>query len=500
MVLAILGVRERCDTEDRTSHPSSNNGADRGVESDLRAVRICRRVSLDELFDPASIAVVGASQTEGKIGYEAMHNALDYPGPVYPVNPNADGEILGEQILASVADIEDDVDLALLCVPRPVVPDVLEDCGEAGVGGAVAYAGGFAEAGKDGKDLQERVGEVAAEYGIHLLGPNTSGFVIPGADLLASFASGVEYVQPGDVAVLAQSGGVAHALAFRAVREDRGLSAMVGLGNRVSVGFEETIEWFDGHDGTDAIALHVEGTDDARGLLDTCAAVDTPVVAYKVGEEDVGSFAESHTGALTGDHALYTAGFRQYGVPTVDSTVQLLDAGHALATSPEPSGPNVGVVTAQAGPGIIMADRLLAAGATLPELSEKTADTISEILPGITYADNPIDTGRPMPEFGEVIAAVARDPNIDCVLVYELYEAALGYPTEDLRGLAEETDTPILFTTDGPPDLLDADLAELEEAGVPTFHSPERGADAASALVAYARANDTTTPEVPADD
>lgn len=456
-------------------------------------------MSLDELFDPASIAVVGASQTEGKIGYEAMNNALGYSGSVYPVNPNAEGEVLGEPIVASVTDIEDEVDLALLCVPGPVVPDVLEDCGEAGVGGAVAYAGGFAEAGGDGEDLQERVGRITTEYGIHLLGPNTSGFVVPGADLLASFASGVEYVQPGNVAVLAQSGGVAHSLAFRAVREGRGLSAMVGLGNRVTVGFEETIEWFDGHDDTDAIVLHVEGTDDARGLLETCATVDTPVVAYNVGEEDVGSFAESHTGALTGDHALYEAGFRQYGVPTVDSTGELLDAGYALANSPEPSGPNVGVVAAQAGPGIIMADRLLAAGANLPQLSEETADAIDEILPGITYADNPIDTGRPMPEFGEVIAAVARDPNIDCVIVYELYEAALGYPTEDLRGLAEETDTPILVTTDGPPDLLEEDLAELEETGIPTFQSPECGADAASALVEYARATNTT-PEVPTDD
>jgi acyl-CoA synthetase (NDP forming) len=451
-------------------------------------------VSLDELFDPASIAVVGASQTPGKIGHEAMASAQSFPGRVTPVNPNTEGEILGEPAVASVADIEDGADLALLCVPAPAVPDVLEECAEAGVGGAVSYAGGFAEADAEGEERQERIAAITDEHDISLLGPNTSGFVLPHADLHASFASGVDRIEEGNVAVLAQSGGVAHSLAFRSIHEGRGLSAMVGLGNRADVGFEETIAYFDGHDDTDAIVLHVEGTDDARDLLETCEAAATPIVAYKVGEEDVGGFAESHTGALTGEHALYEAGFHQYGVPTVDGGTELLDAGYALANSPEPQGTNVGVVTAQAGPGIIVADRLLAAGATLPELTEETDDAVAEVLPGITYAENPVDTGRPMPEFGEVVAAVARDSNIDCVVVYELHEAALGFPTEALDGLAEETGTPVVFAADGAPDLLNEDLAALETAGVPVFRSPERGADATAALVEYARLN-ATTPE-----
>jgi acyl-CoA synthetase (NDP forming) len=457
-------------------------------------------VSLDTLFDPTSIAVVGASQTPGKIGYEAMKGVRTFPGSVYPVNPNAEGEIRGEPVVKSVADIDGSVDLALLCVPAPVVPDVLTECAEAEVGGTVSYAGGFAESGEDGERLQDRIAAITEEYDIRLLGPNTSGFVVPRSDLFASFASGVDRLQPGSVAVIAQSGGVAHTLAFRAIDEGWGLSAMVGLGNRADIGFTDTIEWFDAHEDTDAIVLHVEGTDNARELLETCETAETPIVAYNVGEEDVGTFAESHTGALTGEHALYEAGFHQYSVPTVDSTSDLLDAGYALANSPEPAGTNVGVVTAQAGPGIIIADRLLAAGATLPELSEETDTTISDILPDITYAENPIDTGRPMPAFGEVIAAVARDPNVDCVLVYELHEDALGFPTETLDGLAEETETPVLFATNGPSDLMANDLAALDAAGVPVFRSPERGADATAALVEYARLQSSADTEVPADD
>jgi acetyltransferase len=438
------------------------------------------------LFDPADIAVVGASATPGKIGHEAMASVESFPGRVIPVNPNAEGEIRGEPVVASVTDTEG-VDLALCCVPAPAIPDVLDECIEAGVGGAVVYAGGFAEAGEEGAERQDRIATLTEDEDISLLGPNTSGFVVPATGVRASFVSGIDHVEPGDVAVLAQSGGVAHSLAFGAVEAGRGLSAMVGLGNRADVGFESAIEFFDAHRETDAIVLHVEGTDDARGLLESCEAASTPVLAYKVGERDVGAFAESHTGTLTGEHALYEAGFRQYGVPTVDDGDELLDAGYALARSPEPTGTNVGVVTAQAGPGIIVADRLLAAGATLPDLAAETNVAIAEILPGITYAENPVDTGRPMPEFGEVVAAVARDPGIDCVLVYELHEASLGFPTETVDGLAAETGTPILFATGGPSEPMAEDLASLEATGTPVFRSPERGADAAAALVEYAR-------------
>lgn len=460
----------------------------------MRDPRESAAVNLQRLFDPDSIAVVGASTNEDKIGYEAMANAVAFDGRTYPVNPSSDGSVFGEPFVGSVTEIDETVDLALVCVPGPVVPDVIAECGEAGIGAAVIYAGGFAEAGEDGAALQSKIVDIAAEHDIALLGPNTSGFVVPGAALRCSFASGVADIPAGDVAVLAQSGGVAHDLAFRSTREGYGLSAMVGLGNRANVGFEEAIEYFDGHDATGAIVLHVEGTDDARSLLETCHSSDTPIVAYKVGESDVGEFAESHTGALTGDHDLYLAGFEQYGVPTVDSTAALLDAGVALAHEPEPSGMNVGVVTAQAGPGIIIADRLQQAGAALPALEPETQAQIDEILPGITFSGNPVDTGRPMPEFGSVVEAVAADDQIDIVLVYELFEEALGFPVEAVDGLHEQTDTPVLFVSEGPPAAMTDQVSALREAGVPVYYQPERAADATATLAGYAALRDNENP------
>lgn len=470
----------------------------KGGENDIRVRSELPVMDLERLFDPNSIAVVGASTDEDKIGHEAMANVLGFGGSVYPVNPSATGSLFGEPFVESVSEIDDRVDLALLCIPASVVSDVLGECGKANIGGAIIYAGGFAEASEEGEELQNTIVDVATTNDIALLGPNTSGFVLPGDNLLCSFASGVEDVPAGNVAVIAQSGGVAHDLAFRATREGYGLSAMVGLGNRANVGFVEAIDYFDGHDDTGAIILHIEGTDDARTLLETCRAAKTPVVAYKVGQSDVGEFAESHTGALTGDHDLYVAGFEQYGVPTVDSTYELLDAGVALAHAPNLSRDNVGVgiVTAQAGPGIIIADRLQRAGVTLPDLSEDTQSRVDEILPGITFSDNPVDTGRPMPEFGDAIRAVAEDEAVDVVVVYELFEGALGYPVEAMADLREELDTPVLFTSEGPPESMAGQAEALRDVGVPVYTAPERGAEAVATLARYATLQERTEKEV----
>ena len=438
-------------------------------------------MGMSDLFEPESIAVIGASATPGKLGNDAMTNIQVYDGDIYPVNPSGSGSVYGYDFVDSVT--ETDADLALCCVPGPALPEVFEECGEAGVGAAVVFAGGFAETGGEGRQLQEEITQIANEYDISIIGPNTAGYIIPHVDFYASFVPQIRTVETGNVGIVAQSGGVGVTAAFQLAREGYGVSAMFGLGNRANTGFAEIISVLDEDPQTGAIAIHIEGTDDAPEVFDACQRAETPVIAFKAGEEDLDTFVQAHTAAPMQRNEMYAEALESAGVPMADSVTELIDGGRALAGCPTPDGPNVGYVTAQAGPGIIVADYLNEAGAVFPELTAETRDKLDDLLLGITYSENPVDTGRPMPEFGEVIDAVARDDNVDIVHVYEIYEDSLGYPVEELEALVRDIDKPVIFTVAGPHDALAEERAQMEAIGVPTFDTPERGAYAVEALI-----------------
>ncbi|KOX95456.1 MULTISPECIES: CoA-binding protein [Halorubrum] len=441
-------------------------------------------MSLNDLFDPDSIAVIGASKTPGKLGNDAMANAKEFDGPVYPVNPSGDGSVYGYDFVESVADT--DADLALCCVPGPVTPEVIEECGEAGVGAAVVFAGGFAEAGGQGIELQADVQSIAEEYDIAVLGPNTAGHIIPHRHLFSSFVPGFDEIDSGDVAIAAQSGGVGVTATFQLDREGYGTAGMYGLGNRVNTDFDEVIPMLDDDSEVDAIALHIEGTDQIDSVIEAVEAASTPVVALKSGNE-MEEFVQAHTAAPIQESERYERPFTNGGAVMADSLTELLDASRVLAQCPQADGPNVGLVTAQAGPGIMMADYLDERGVNFPELTEDTRERLDDILPGFTYDRNPVDTGRPMPEFGDVIDAVGRDDNVDIVLVYEIFEHSLGYPVEELEQLTADIDKPVVFTVAGPDAALSDDRDRMEDLGVATFDSPERGAYAASVLAETSR-------------
>ncbi|WP_408960414.1 CoA-binding protein [Natrinema sp. 74] len=437
-------------------------------------------MGVTDFFDPDGIAVIGASKTPGKLGNDAMTNIQSYDGNVYPVNPSSSGSVYGYEFVESVHDV--DADLALCCVPSPVVPEVLEECGEAGIGAAVIFAGGFAEVDEDGQELEDEIVRIGEEYDMTILGPNTAGYCLPDLDLYGSFVPEIRDVETGNVAFLAQSGGIGITSAFQLDREEYGLSAMFGLGNRANTGFAELIPVLDDDPQTDAIALHIEGTNDIDAVLEVCREAETPIVAYKAGSEELSDFVGSHTGAPIQARTTYEDALDGEGVVFVSSVTELIDVSRVIADTPTPAGKNVGLVTAQAGPGIVIADELNERGAVFPDLEQETQDRIDELLQGITYTENPVDTGRPLPEFGQVIDAVARDDTIDIVIVYEIYEDSLGYPVDELETLAEEVDKPIVFTVAGPKSFEDERL-QMEDAGIPTFQAPERGANAVGGLI-----------------
>ena len=456
---------------------------------------------LGRLLAPRSVAVIGASPAPGKAGNALVRSLATFGGAVLPVHPTAD-EVHGRPVAKRLADLPEVPDLALLAVPAAAVPSVVRECGEAGVAGAVVHAGGFAEADEDGAALQRELAAVVAETGIRVLGPNTSGFIAPHLGLCASFVASAATIDPGPLAIVAQSGGVNHALAFGAHGEGLGVRLAVGLGNAVDVSFADVIDHVAGDDGTGVVALAIEGTADGRGLVEAIGRlVDrVPVVALKLGRTDVTSFAQSHTGAVTGSWKVARAALAQAGAVVVDDTSELLDAARALARRRLPPRRRVGVglVTGQAGPGLLLADALAARGVALPELPEGVQDELAHEIGSLTYRRNPVDTGRPGPTLPRVLDAVAAAPAIDLLAVYLLDEPDAVDPTDALRAAG-----PAVLGTGGPPEAVAARTAALDAAGVPVFPAPERAAAAVAAIAAdaeaaYRRGRDGSEPAAPA--
>lgn len=441
---------------------------------------------LEAMFRPASIAVVGASATPGKAGNAMVQALRDFPGTLHPVNPRG-GEVLGRRALTSLRE-STGVDLAVLVVPPEAVPVALADAAEAGVRAAVVCAGGFAESGPDGARLQEHTVRVAREGGIRLLGPNTSGFMNPVDRTTANFMPAVADLLPGSVGLVAQSGGVNLAIAFMLARAGVGLRLGAGLGNAVDVDVPELLDFLAQDAATTAVGLHLEGVADGQALVAAVRRTTArkPVVAFKVGRSDVTEFAASHTGALTGPYALTRAALRQAGAVVVDSLEELVAALAALRTVRLPVAHDVGVglVTGQAGPGLVAADALGARGVRLPGLAERTRERLDALLPPLTFQRNPVDTGRPADSFPEVVAAVAADPSVDLVGVYALDEPGVLDPATALGPVAGR----VLFASGGPEPAMAERRRSLEAVGVPMLSTPGDLATGLAAVVADARA------------
>ena len=445
--------------------------------------------ALERLFAPTAIAVVGASPTPGKAGNALMQTLASFPGSVYPVHPRAES-VNGIRAYPRVAEIPERVDLALVAVPAQVTPLAVRECAEAGVSAVVVHAGGFAETGDGGLRLEREL--LAAADGVRLLGPNTSGFIAPPHGLAATFVAAAAQIPAGPLAIVAQSGGVNHALAFAAARDGLGVRLAVGLGNAPDVGVADVLDQLGHDEEVRVVALALEGVRDGGALLEAVGRlVDrVPVVALKVGRSDaVEDFARSHTGALAGTWAVTRSVLRQAGAVIVDDTTELLDACRALSCArlaPHPR-PGVGVLTGQAGPGLLLADTLAGAGIALPALAAATQARLSEQLGGLTFVRNPVDTGRPGPNLPQVLASVREDEEVDLVAAYFLDEedaldpvAALGAPSP----------VPLLLGTAGPVARVREVSAELAARGVPVFPNPERTARAAACLLADAGAAD----------
>jgi acetyl coenzyme A synthetase (ADP forming)-like protein len=440
--------------------------------------------SLRPFFEPRSVAVIGASRRRGSIGGELFRNVLaaDFAGAAYPVN--REGEpVGGVQGYTSIADLPDVVDLAVICLPGPLVIEAAAAALERGVKALCVISSGFAEVGAEGRERQEELLALVRSHGGRLVGPNCLGIAVPRLGLNATF--GPRPLPAGSIAFSSQSGALGLALLEKASERNLGFSAFVSIGNKADVSSNDLLEWWEDDDATQVVLLYLEsfGNPHKFARLARRIARRKPVLALKAGSTEAGArAASSHTAALASSDTAVEALFRQAGVIRAATLEELVDAAALLSSQPLPRGRRVGVVTNAGGLGILCADACARAGLELPELGEETRATVRPLLPEDASLANPVDllgsaTGS---TFESVIPALLEDKRLDALIVLFVPPVVAG--AEEVAAAIQEavartsTDKPVLavlISRDGTP----AALRE-GDSNVASFAYPESAARA----------------------
>lgn len=464
---------------------------------------------LDALLRPRSVVVVGASSDPVKRGHQVIPALREagFRGRIDLVNPKG-GAILGLPVAPSLAELAAPADLALVCTPATTVPEIIEECGEHGVRGAVVLATGFGETGSDGRALEARLRDAVHRSGVRVIGPNTSGILnmTEGLNLI-----GARDVRAGSIALLVQSGNVALALMTEITeRTSAGISVCVGVGNETDVGFHEVLDWLGRDPATRAVLMYADGFRAPRAVLETAARVtrDKPVVLLDAGRTRAGAVAaRSHTGALAAPHDVLAAGLVQAGIAEVRRSDELLPVGLALATQEAAAGGGVAILSDGGGHGVVATDALIEGGARLARLSAGTETRLREILGPRAAVENPVDVGGPADTDPEVFARVAEtlaaDPDVAVLLVIGLFG---GYHIRFDAGLEEAERRAARGMVEaarqaGKGLLLhsmyalrrSSPLRVLEEEGVPVVVSLDAACSASVALLRRARWRDAAS-------
>lgn len=432
--------------------------------------------SLAPLFRPERVAVVGASSSPEKMGFQIFRNIVEagFRGEILPVNPKGE-TILGRPSLKSAADLPLGTDLAVLIIPAKLVPGTLLQLGERHVRAAVVISGGFAESGEEGAALQDELARNAARCGIRVVGPNCQGVNYPYHGLCASWPL---ITRRGDIAFVSQSGTVGAAMIDWASEERLGFSAFVSMGNRADVDEADLIEFFAEDPNTKVVSLYIEGVKDAGKFLAALRKCKKPVVIFKAGRTERGrKAAESHTRSLAGRDEIYDAVFRQFGVHRASSLEDLYDFSKALAYLPPPAGPRMLIVTSSGGSAIIATDVAEEEGFRVTPLPADLAARLKEMLPSHCIVGNPLDLT------GDADAARYRKVLEAAEGHYDVVMPIFGDPIPGASGVITPGRCELVAYLGGA-EVERAERALLHEKKIAVFPTPER---AVRALSCHAR-------------
>jgi len=356
-------------------------------------------IDIDSIFYPKSVAIIGASRHIGSVGHSLLANIIDsrFQGVVYPVNPKAQA-ILGIKCYPRVLDIPDDVDLAVVIVPAPLVPQVLEECGVKGIKGTIIISAGFKEIGGKGVEREHKVKQVIEKYNIALVGPNCLGVVNTAPDSSMNATFGTQMPKKGNIAFISQSGALCVAVLDYAKEANIGFSKFISMGNKAGLTENDLLVYLNEDPLTDVILMYLEDLVDGREFMSIARKITSdrknpkPIIALKAGRTFVGAkAASSHTGSLAGSDKVYDAIFDQCGVIRGDTLEEIFDYVKAFSSQPLPKGKNVAIVTNSGGPGILATDSCIKYGLNLASLSQSTKKTLKSILPPTASLNNPLD-------------------------------------------------------------------------------------------------------------
>jgi len=448
--------------------------------------------SLDGIFKPQSVAVVGASNRPGSIGREIVHNLIEFEfqGPVFPVNPKL-RTLHSLKAYPSVDAIPDPVDLAVIVVPKDQVCEVVEACGRKGVKGLVVITAGFREVGGAGITREQELKLLLGRYGMRMVGPNCMGVINtdPSVRLDASFASTIPIA--GNIGFMSQSGALGEAILAIASRKGIGFSMFVSVGNKTDISGNDLLLYWENDPATKVILLYLENFGDPRRFTTIARRItrSKPIVAVKAGRTMAGARAvSSHTGSLAGRDMATDLLLEQCGVLRAASVEELFDLAPAFSMQPPPAGPRVGIVTNAGGPGILATDACVGLGLIVESPSVATRERLAPLLPREASLENPIDllaSGTP-----EMYAAATRaaldDPAFDSLIV--IFVPPIMTRSEEVaRAIADEaigSPKPVLVCFMGAEDGVPG-VSELRSRGLPVYTFPESAANALASLYTY---------------
>ncbi|MBA3406818.1 MAG: acetate--CoA ligase family protein [Solirubrobacterales bacterium] len=469
------------------------------AEADARPPRYSEEEILEvmnRLMRPRAIAVIGASDQEGKIGNSVMQNLVNggFEGEIYPVNPKA-SEILGKKAYADVADLPDGVDVAVFCIPAKFVVDTIAKVGDKGIATAILIPSGFSETGE--VELQQQLVATAREHGVRFVGPNIYGVYYTPGKMSAAFTT--PYDVQGPVALASQSGGIGMGILGFSRSTKLGVSAIVGLGNKADIDEDDLLTFFEHDENTNCIALHMEDLKDGRAFVEVAQRVSKkkPIVVLKAGATPSGSkAAASHTAALAGDDKVYEDILRQAGVVRASGLNEMLQFARCLPILPTPKGENVVIITGAGGSGVLLSDACFNTGLQLMEMPDDLNEAFMKFIPPFGAAGNPVDItgGEPPETYKNTVALGLEDERIHAlVLGYWhttitpplVFAKAMSEVVEEFRGRGIEK--PVVASLAGDVEVEEASQY-LFEHGIPAFpYTTETPVEVLAAKFRWAR-------------